>query len=156
MCKASNHVPHREAADRERLFVRKLTNDRRTSKGLYHHEAPDDQLVCLRGEIAAVIREVRFEEGLYRQLIDQWEGKRNVAVTLRNNYWGDTVIFSDGKATGIANLKEGVRIDIDNPREEVGMAAVASAVRQALAVPPAPAPKSGAPKSPIAPTEGET
>ena len=86
MCKASNHVPHWEAADRERLFVRKLTNDRRTSKGLYPHEAPDDRLVCLRGEIAAVIREVRFEEGLYRQLIDQWEGHchvvRKVAVPL--------------------------------------------------------------------------
>jgi len=160
MCEGSIHVPHRLATKTERLVVQKIP-DMGNMKGYYPATVRDAKLVCCRGTIEAVIKQVRFEKGLPAHSAGAWEGKCNVKVTLKHRPYADCVIFSDGFVILLASLKDGTRIDIGVPVKKrvikpksKGMLAVEGAVREALALPPDPKPEDE-PAQPAAPAEPE-
>lgn len=140
MCQGSIHVPHRMAGKKEQLVLQKVP-DHMGLKGYYSVD-PDrlnNKLVCVRGTVKAMMRRVKFELGLPFKLIKEWQGKRNVAVTLRHNREGsDTVIFPDGREVALFNLWAGTRLDIGmpvEPKKVKGMKMIERSVREALALP---------------------
>lgn len=156
MCTGSIHAPHRLAKATERLVVRRIP-DMGSLKGYYPYEvAGDGKLVCIRRTVDAVIKSVRFEEGMARKLTMAWAGKRNVKVKLRFAPYADQVIFADGTVVELNNLKEGVRVDIGIPvvaRKPAGMKVVEGALREALALPPEPKPEDAPAEQPAEPAK---
>jgi hypothetical protein len=151
MCTGSIHVPHRMARETERLVVQKIP-DFGNLKGLYPARG-EAKLVCFIRQ-QAILKTVRFEQGMPASVVKAWAGKRNVEVTLRHVPYADYVMFPDGKRVAMNNLVEGTRIDIGipvKPRKPAGMTVVESAVREALALPPDPKPEDAPAEQPAEP-----
>ena len=155
MCTGSIHVPHRLAKATERLVVQRIP-DMGALKGYYPYEAAGDgKLVCIRSTTEAVIKLVRFEEGMAPKMM-KWEGKRNVKVKLRFVPYADQVTFVDGSVAMLNSLKDGVRVDIGipvKPRKPKGMKVVEGALREALALPPEPKPEDAPAEQPAEPAK---
>jgi hypothetical protein len=155
MCEGSMHHPHRMAKKTERLVVQSVPHHD-GMKGYFPKGANDAghaRLVCVRGEVKAVIKVVRLEKGVAPS-VQKWEGKRNLKVLLRNNSYGDYIVFPDERSTSLHNLRPGVHVDIGvkaPARKSKGMLTVERAMREALALPPDP--KEEEAEQPKAPAE---
>jgi len=103
------------ATKTEKLVVRKLAGYN-GMKGYYPFAAASDhKLVCIRGDVKVIMKQVRFEAGIPGPIAKAWQGKRNVKVTLRHSSYQDVVMFPDGMLALLTSIKEGVRIDIGIP-----------------------------------------
>jgi hypothetical protein len=140
MCEGSIYEQHRLATSKEKLVVKTIRNH--GIKGFYD---PDGLLTCVRGSVKAVLKQVEFlSNAPHRGIVEEWQGKRNVTVTLQHKDYTDWVIFPDGQKVHLTYLKDGMAVSIGypvKPAEPKGMKVLAASMREALALPPDPKPE---------------
>src|SRR5262245_3131124 len=105
MCVYSIHAPHRKAKAQERLMVGTIPGAPNIS-GLYDRgKSVEAKLVCIKDETKAVVKTMKFANSDFvrhqgiAHLIDTYEGKRNVKVTIKREGHYDMVWFPNGQRT---------------------------------------------------------
>jgi len=146
MCEGSLYVQHRQATARESLQVQILAGHPHM-RGLYPQDQSggDNKLVCIRKPTEAVIGTVRFEHDAPQAVMQAYEGKRRVTVSVRRMAYNDVVAFPDGSMCNLAQIRVGTRFEIGEPAAitgKPGLNAVKAALTEQDKTEPTPEPAS--------------